>query len=114
MMDRIMVHIIERHPKMAFGFHRSFEKVVPNLAPATIISTVPLKRESAMELAHCASEFLDTLSLQEQVIMIRKYAPGMNGCGKFGAASENFGLAFSHPFRMLANHARVLVTRRGN
>ena len=76
-MDGIVVNIIQCSPEMSLGLHRSFKTVVPDFATALIISTVLLKCRAAMKLTKFASQFLDTLGFYENVVMVRKYAPGI-------------------------------------
>jgi hypothetical protein len=71
------MYIIHRGPKMSFGSHGSFRALAPDLTSAGIINAVPIIGSAAVHLSESGKQRLDCIRMYEQMVMIRKDAPGM-------------------------------------
>src|SRR4030095_1600206 len=83
MMNRIVMYVIQRHPKVSLGFHRAFEAVVPALSSSSAVISIPLKGRAPMELAQGSTQILDVFGHNQDMIVIREHTPRVDVGAEF-------------------------------
>ena len=78
MMDRVVMHIVERGPEVPVGTHRAFRSAKENFATAGVFLAVPRVRGPAVQTAEFAQEEENVGRFNKGVVVIRQHAPREN------------------------------------
>lgn len=111
-MNRVVMNVIQRGPKMTLRSDLTVKTAIPDLTPSLFVFTIPLKRRSSMKAPEFATQGLNTLTPHQHVIVIRQNAPRINLRGVLLADSENSFLTITQAFRSFASDWCVFRSRR--
>lgn len=109
MLNRIVMHIVDRGPEMSIRTHLAVRTTTPNFAPATALFAVPLITRSAMQNAQCSFQWFESPGADDQVIVIGKEAPGVEGMQEWGNRLEQIRRERLHALTRMADDGSVLV-----
>jgi hypothetical protein len=76
------MYVVYRRPEVPLGPDGPIKTTMPDLSPSTAVFAIPGKRRTAVELSKSTGQLLQLIRLDQNVVMVRQYAPGVRLAAK--------------------------------